>query len=116
MSTLEDLLQRTDDERLKRLVSYVAVDPANETLRTDAAEQALNTGIPEIACELLAQAPGELGDRELNLFGLAQMQLKNFGDAAKIFETIVAKGVSDAAVKFNLAWSLAMEKRFNDAL
>ena len=116
MSTLEDLLQRTDDERLKRLVSYVAADPTNETLRTDAAEQALNTGSPEIACELLARAPGELGNRELNLFGLAQMQLRNFGEAAKTFETIVANDVDDPAVRFNLAWSLAMEKRFNEAL
>jgi tetratricopeptide (TPR) repeat protein len=116
MSTIESLAAGTDDERLKRLLSYIAADPANLNLRMDAAEQALNVGRPEIACQLLAGAPEKLGNRELNLFGVAQMQLKDFAEASRIFATILASGTEDPTVRFNLAWSLAMEKQFEEAL
>ncbi len=105
-----------DDERLKRLLSYVSVDPANESLRRDAAERALEIGAPETARGLLEDSPHDLGHVELNLMGISEMQLRNFSKAAELFEALIARGVDDAAVKFNLAWSLAMEKRFEDAL
>lgn len=116
MSSLEDLAERTNDERLKRLLSYVAADPANEALRADAAEQALDAGSPDITRELLKSEERELGNRELNLLGVAQMQLRSFAAAADTFQALLGRGVEDAAVSFNLAWSLAMEKDFEQAL
>jgi tetratricopeptide (TPR) repeat protein len=115
MSTLEDLGQGVSDERLKRLLSYLAADPNNGGLRRDAAEQALNSGAPQIARQLLEPCAG-LEDRELNLLGIAQMQEKKFGEAAGTFQKLVDQGIEDPAVRFNLAWSLAMEKNFREAL
>lgn len=116
MTTIEELGAKTADERLKRLLTYLAADPANAALRADAAAQALTDGQPEIACEILAQAPDKLSNRELNLFGVAQIEMRNFAGASRTFEAIVSAGEGDAAVKFNLAWSLAMEKKFERAL
>ncbi len=111
----QDLADRAADERLKRMLSYVAADPENESLRADAAEQALNAGEPGIATELLGRRDG-LSGREANLLGLARMQLRDFAQAAETFERLVEGGNDDPAVKFNLAWSLAMEKQFDRAL
>src|SRR5205809_5166004 len=116
MSTLEDLAATASDERLKRLLSYVAADPRNAALRADAAEQALDAGSPDVTRELLRTVDCELSDRELNLLGVAEMQLKSFGDAALAFQALLGRGVEDAAVRFNLAWSLAMEKKFEQSL
>jgi tetratricopeptide (TPR) repeat protein len=117
MSATQDVLaERTTDERLKRLLSYVAADPTNAALRTDAAEQALDAGEPEIACQLLADQAKVLDERELNLLGVAHMQARNFKLAAETFESLISRGTEDPAVMFNLAWSLAMEKEFDRAI
>jgi len=113
--TQQALSDRATDERLKRLLSYVEADPTNSALKADAAEQALNAGEPEIARQLLAVDREELTDRELNLLGLANMQLRDFSGAAETFEGLIIRGAEDPAIKFNLAWSLAMEKEFDRA-
>src|SRR5438067_2137863 len=116
MTPVEDLAASADDERLKRLLSYVAADPGNDALRADAAEQALDSGEPEITRELLGSAAVELGNRELNLLGVAQMQLRDFQSAAQSFRDLKERGIDEPPVIFNLAWSLAMEKQFGEAL
>jgi len=112
----QDLAESAVDERLKRLLSYAAADPANAALRTDAAEQALEAGEPDIVPQLMKGPAEGLSDRDLNLLGVAQMQLRDFGQAASAFEGILSRGVDEPAVKFNLAWSLAMGKQFDRAL
>jgi tetratricopeptide (TPR) repeat protein len=114
--TQSALAERASDERLKRLLSYVAADPRNETLKSEAAEQALNVGEPQIASELLADDGGQNSDRELNLLGVAQMQLREFDRATETFERLITGGAGDPAVRFNLAWSLAMSRRFDRAI
>lgn len=114
--TDQALAERASDERLKRLLSYVAADPANTSLRTDAAEHALDVGEPEIARDLIGEEKGPLTDQELNLLGVAQMQMHDFSQATKALESLVARGSNDPAVKFNLAWSLAMTKQFDGAI
>jgi tetratricopeptide (TPR) repeat protein len=108
---IEDLAERADDEGLKRLLSYLAADPLNANLRADAAERALDSDMPDLARELLGSDPETLGDRGLGLLGLAQMLSRNFGEAAKCFEMLASRGVSDPAVRFNLAWSLSAERK-----
>jgi tetratricopeptide (TPR) repeat protein len=116
MTLFQDLAGRTQDEMLKRLLSYLAADPANPALRRDAAAQALDCGTPEIARLLLEAEDPALGDEELNLLGLAHMQERAFGKAARTFERLAATGADDPAVRFNLAWSLAMEQKLDQAL
>ena len=112
----QGLADRASDDRLKRLLSYLSEDPGNASLRADAAEQALNSGEPQIARELLEPNAAELGARELNLLGVAQMQLREFAEAAGTFEELLQRGTDDPAVNFNLAWSLAMGKAFDRAV
>jgi tetratricopeptide (TPR) repeat protein len=116
MTMPEDAAAGARDERLRRLVSYVAADPGNAALRADAAERALDAGEPQVARALLAAAGAEPGERELNLLGLAGMELGHFDEAARSFQALIDRGVTACAVRFNLAWSLAMEKRFEAAL
>src|SRR3954447_10117059 len=104
----QDLIGKPSDERLKRLLGYVTADPDNAALITDAAEQALNVGEEAIACELLGNDRDKLTERDLNLLGVAEMQQRNFSDAARTFESLMHRGAEDPAVRFNLAWSLAM--------
>ena len=116
MTVIEKLSRRANDERLKRLLSYLAADSGNEQLRADAAEQALSIGEPEIAADLLGAIEGVPGERDSNLLGLAKIQLRQFDEAAKLFQALIDKGADDPAVKFNLAWSLSMGKDFKAAL
>jgi tetratricopeptide (TPR) repeat protein len=98
--------------RLARLLGYLQSDPDNLALLSEAAEAALVESQPSVASELLARyarnAP--LPDKEINLSGLAHMQEQRFETAAELFRGLLRKTPQDAAVRFNLAWSLAMLK------
>ena len=116
MSIPEDLAAGATDERLKRLLAYCAADPGNAELRADAAEQALTSGAPRIARHLLEESTEQLGNRDLGLLGVAQMQEKAFAQAIGTFRKLIESGAEDPAIRFNLAWSLAMEKDHAAAL
>lgn len=117
MAVIEQtLVEQAHDPRLKSLLTYLAADPQNANLKGDAAEQALNAKEPGIAMAILGEDLDALDERELNLAGLAQMQLGAFDAAAEAFEGLVAAGIDDTAVSFNLAWCLAMLKQFDRAL
>lgn len=111
-----DLDERPQDERLKRLLYYLNADPGNSRLRSDAASMALDCGEPEITRDLLVDAPAELNERDTGLLGLAYIQLGEAAAAARLFGKLVDEGVADPAIRFNLAWSLALEKQFGQAL
>lgn len=104
--------------RLDRLLPLVAADPENVALLTDAAETALSERRPEIATELFERAARmePLRPEQANLAGLAAMQAGRFEEAARRFEPLVAQGAGGAAVRFNLAWSLAMSDGHERAL
>lgn len=116
MTSIEQLGRDTNDERLKRLLSYLAADPNNEKLRADAAERAIDSGHPRLVRELLGTDLDALGNHELGLLGLAEIQDRSFAEAARTFEALVGRGVADPAVRFNLAWSLAMNNAPEEAL
>jgi tetratricopeptide (TPR) repeat protein len=104
--------------RLERLLPLLEADPANLSLLADAAETALAERRPEVAAELLERysAIAPLPPRETNLAGLAALQTRSYGRAAELFGELVEAGIDDQAVRFNLAWACAMDKKFDRAL
>lgn len=104
--------------RLDRLLPLLAADPENVALLADAAETALSERRPEIATELFDRAArlGALRPEQANLAGLAAMQAGRFEEAAKHLEPLVDRGIGGPAVRFNLAWALAMSDSHADAL
>ncbi len=104
--------------RLERLLGYLAADPDNAALLVDAAAAALNEGQPQIARDLLARraALGTFSEGELNLAGLAALQNGAFEEAHDAFARLLDAHPEDPALRFNLAWALAMLKSFPEAL
>jgi len=111
-----DLMAHARDERLKRLLGYLASDPANAALRSEAAQRALDCREPAVARAILEPAEGALEPADLNRLGLALIQLGEGGSATRIFEKLVGEGCAEPAIRFNLAWSLALEKDYDRAL
>jgi tetratricopeptide (TPR) repeat protein len=104
--------------RLARLLEYLTSDPTNLSLLSDAAEAALQERQPEAALDLLQRhaALSPLGGKETNVAGLAALQVGKYEDAADHFTNLIDAHPSDPSIRFNLAWSLAMLKRFEEAL
>jgi len=96
--------------RHERLLGYLAQDPDNLALLSDAATAALEAGDPGAAAALIARyralepAPPEL----LSLEAVAAMHLGRHAEAAVQFEQLLAGAPDDAALGFNLAWAKAM--------
>jgi Flp pilus assembly protein TadD len=105
-------------DRLRRLKSYLDADPGNLELLTEAADAALAAHDFAEADTLLAkrQTLAAPGMRERSMAGLAAMGRGDFAEAAFIYEALRREAPGDPALRFNLAWSLAMEKRFETAL
>jgi tetratricopeptide (TPR) repeat protein len=104
--------------RFDRLSGLLGHDPDNLALLADAAEAAFAEERFEEAEALLARheriAPLPLDAQ--HLAGLVAMRLLAWEAAAARFEALMADGTDAPAVRFNLAWSLAMAKRFDEAL
>lgn len=98
--------------RLVTLLNLLESDPENLPLLHDAAEAALADGRGSTARDLLERyaAIEPLPPSQINLAGLAAMQMGDFETAARHFRSLVVDGESDPAVVFNLAWSTAMLK------
>lgn len=105
-------------QRLERLLGYLARDRDNVALLSEAAEAAFDAGHPDTALNLLDrhQNLAALPPRLLNLRGLAAMGAGAHERAADQFRTLLEQWPQDAALRFNLAWSLAMAKQINEAL
>ncbi|HEY0148117.1 MAG TPA: tetratricopeptide repeat protein [Allosphingosinicella sp.] len=104
--------------RLARLLAMLESDPRNLPLLGEAAEAALAERHPQSAQALLQRYAeiSILPPRELNLSGLAALQLGEFAAAAACFESLLDSGEEDGALRFNLAWTRAMQKDFDGAL
>ena len=104
--------------RLQRLLPLLDADPANLALLSDAAETAMAEQKPEVAADLLERYAEiePLPPHETNLAGLAALQSKRYDRAVEYFGRLVDSGESEPAVRFNLAWALAMNKEFDRAL
>ncbi|MFT3727129.1 MAG: tetratricopeptide repeat protein [Terricaulis sp.] len=106
------------DERLTRLLSFLAHDPNNCALLRDTAEAALAAGDAQQALMLFARAGdlSPLGAEEQNLMGHAALRAGEAPLARSIFATLLETAPHDPALRFNLAWSYALEKDFEAAL
>lgn len=108
----------TAPSRFERLSGYLEHDPGNLALLADAADAAFAEDRFDEAEAMLArhEAIAPLDLREQHLSGLVAMRQLDWARAAERFEALVAEGADAPGVRFNLAWSLAMAKRFEEAL
>jgi Tfp pilus assembly protein PilF len=102
----------------RRLMGYLDHDPDNLALIADAAAAAADEGETQAASELIARyaALEPLPPALLNLGGVIAMQEKRFGDAASSFAALREAGEDAPAIRFNLAWALAMAEDHEAAL
>jgi len=104
--------------RYEQLAELLAQDPHNQPLLVDTAEAAFAEERFEAARELLARraAIAPLPPEALHLAGLVEMRQLEWNRAAEHFQQLLDQGFDAPPVRFNLAWSLAMAKRFAEAL
>lgn len=107
-----------DASRFARLKGFLEHDPGNPALIADAASAAAEEGETEAALALIARYAEiePLPPALLNLRGLVAMQEKRFGEAAAAFAALRDEGEDAPALRFNLAWALAMAKDYEAAL
>ncbi len=104
--------------RLALLLSYLESDPANPALLSEAAEAAFAARDIEQSATLLERraAAAPLSERELALKGLIAIHTQRFDESASIFLQLHEQAPADPSIRFNLAWSQAMLKEFEQAL
>jgi tetratricopeptide (TPR) repeat protein len=107
-----------DTGRFARLSALLAHDPDNVHLLADTADAAFAEDRFDDAETLLARHAGvaPLPPETQHLAGLVAMRREDWPAAAERFEALIAAGADAPPVRFNLAWSLAMAKRFDEAL
>lgn len=106
-------------QKLTARLGFLKQDPDNRRLIIDAADLALQVGDPQQTMTLLdrAAALSPLSSEEQNLLGLAAMKSGDFEQAASTFATVVRDaGPQQTGPRFNLAWSLAVLARDEEAL
>jgi len=104
-------------QTLARLLAYLESDPANPALLRDCAEAALAAGDAAAAddCYARLEAADGLSDGDAAGAGLAAMRNGRAAHAAALFEELRGKHPDDPALRFNLAWSLALDRQFERA-
>lgn len=98
-----------------RLTSFLEQDPQNANLAADAVEAAIAEDRLDEAQALLARGPVD-APRAAYLNGLVAMRRQDWAGAAALYQGMFDTGETAPAIRFNLAWSLAMEKRAAEAL
>lgn len=103
--------------RFERFVGFLDTDPRNPHLLADAAEAALAAGRFAECDALLERLSGlvEPTPSLRNLAGLSALSQRRYEDAEQRFAALLAEQ-DDASVRFNLAYALAMQARYTDAL
>jgi tetratricopeptide (TPR) repeat protein len=104
--------------RFARLSGLLGQDPGNLHLVADAADAAFAENLFDDAQALIERYAGlaPLPPAMQHLAGLVAMHLLDWPAAADRFAALLAEGAGAPPVRFNLAWSLAMAKRFDEAL
>ncbi|HZG33770.1 MAG TPA: tetratricopeptide repeat protein, partial [Sphingopyxis sp.] len=102
-----------DDQQqaLMRLRSYLEADPDNVPLLRDCAEAALAAADVAFADECYERLAGlgDLSESDASAAAVAAMRSGRNGRAVALLEPLVARHPGDAALRFNLAWSLALD-------
>ncbi|WP_426000359.1 tetratricopeptide repeat protein [Caulobacter sp. DWR1-3-2b1] len=96
--------------RLDRLLGFLEQDAANLSLIAEAASAAIDENRPELIPSLVQRyakiAPPTAALR--NLSGLAALRESRIDEAREIFAQLLAEEHQDPALRFNLAWCLAL--------
>jgi tetratricopeptide (TPR) repeat protein len=103
---------------LERLLGFLQTDPQNLRLLGDAAAAAVEAKDYAQADKLLGRFErlAALPPRLANLKGIAALAQKRYAGAAAIFKDLREKSGDAPALKFNLAWALAMQDDYRGAL
>jgi len=106
------------NSRYLRLADLLSQDPDNLALLADTAEAAFAEDRFAIARDLLDRQArlAPLAPQARHLAGLVAMRQHDWTAAADIYAALLGSGADAPPVRFNLAWSLAMAQRFDDAL
>jgi tetratricopeptide (TPR) repeat protein len=106
------------EQKLARLTAFLARDPQNLNLLADAAAAACAAGDFAAAADLIARhaAIAPLTPALENLRGTIALATGNHAEAQQIFEQLFAAAHDSPALRFNLAWALAMAKDYERAL
>ncbi len=104
--------------QFETLSAFLTNDPDNVQLIADTADAAFEEGRFSDADALLAhyESISPLPPPQQHLAGLAAMRLLDWPRATLRFDKLLLEGADVPAVRFNLAWSLAMAKQPADAL
>lgn len=96
--------------KLARFTSYLKSDPANLSLLAEAARAAFEARDIDATSAFLARysAHAPLPHDLQSLLGLAMLHQRRVGEAAVVFEALLAEHPGDPALSFNLAWSLGL--------
>ncbi len=102
---------------LARLLGYLESDPGNSALLRDCAAAAMAADEVAVAddCYARLEALGELTERDTSNAGLAAMRSGQHARAISLFGQLVDAHPEDPAIRFNLAWSLALDRQFDRA-
>jgi tetratricopeptide (TPR) repeat protein len=105
-------------ERLQHLLGYLEFDLGNVALFADTIQAALAAGDTVLARRLIDQSEATHGasDELTNLRGLSSLKSGDYGQAARTFRALHESSPHDAALRFNLAWTLSFKKEFTEAL
>lgn len=105
-------------ERLQSLLGYLRADPDNPSLLREGIDAALGANQPDEAERLLERLSSlaSLAPQDEARKGLVLMQREDFAAAREVFASLYTSHPDDPALRFNLAWSLAMAKDFDAAL
>jgi tetratricopeptide (TPR) repeat protein len=110
------IVQMTPDSaspRADRLRALLAQDPGNEGLRLAAATAAYEERDYQGSDELLAGLSGSVDTDHLR--GLVALSLSRFDEASAVFTSLLHKS-EEPTVRYNLAYALAMQGLFDEAL
>ncbi len=104
--------------RLARLLDFVAADPQNVNLLSDAAHLAFDENNFEVCASLIQQCEGKgLPDALMNLGGLLAMVQSQFETAISCFEKLIKDDAdSDPVVLHNIAYAQAMLGHYDVAV
>lgn len=104
-------------QRLERLQRFLAQDPGNGTLRAELFDVALEHGDIGLAdaqaAAMLRLLPEDAGWR--NRQALSCLAKQDYRRAQQVLEPLLAGGVDNAALRYNLACALFGQDRFEEA-